>query len=53
MSDSLGEGFRQVYERLKMESYREVVCASHDVDASLSAVAVSYTHLTLPTSIVV
>ena len=38
MSDSLGEGFRQVYERLKMEFYREVFCASHDVDASLSAV---------------
>ena len=28
MSDSLGEGFRQVYERLKMEFYREVFCAS-------------------------
>ena len=38
MSDSLGEGFRQIYERLKMEFYREVFCASHDVDASLSAV---------------
>lgn len=38
MSDSLGSGFRQVYERLKLEFYREVFCASHDVDSSLSAV---------------
>ena len=30
MSDSLGSGFRQVYERLKLEFYREVFCAGHD-----------------------
>lgn len=38
MSDTLGAGFRQVYERLKLEFYREVFCASHDRDAGLSAV---------------
>ena len=38
MGDSLGAGFRQVYERLKLEFYREVYCASHEVDSGLSAV---------------
>ena len=38
MSDSLGSGFRQVYERLKLEFYREVFCAGHDRDVGLSAV---------------
>ena len=38
MSDALGESFRQVYERLKLEFYHEVFCLSHDRDAGLSAV---------------
>ncbi len=38
MSDALGDSFRQIYERLKLEFYREVFCASHDRDAGLSAV---------------
>ena len=38
MNDSLGSGFRKVYERLKLEFYREVFCAGHDRDAGLSAV---------------
>ena len=38
MSDALGEGFRQIYERLKLEFYREVFCASHDRGTGLTAV---------------
>lgn len=38
MNDSLSDGFRKVYERLKLEFYREVFCAGHDRDAGLSAV---------------
>ncbi len=38
MSDSLGSSFRRVYERLKLEFYREVYSASHEEGMPLSAV---------------
>lgn len=38
MSDLLGQGFRQVYERLKLEFYREVYCSAHETGSGLSAV---------------
>ena len=38
MSDALGSCFRQVYERIKLRFYREVFCASHELETGLTAV---------------
>ncbi len=38
MSDVLGASLRQVYERIKLQFYKEVFCSAHDNDTGLSAV---------------
>ena len=38
MSDVLGASLRQVYERIKLQFYKEVFCSAHDIDTGLSAV---------------
>ena len=38
MSDMLGASLRQVYERIKLQFYKEVFCSAHDNDTGLSAV---------------
>ena len=38
MSDTLGSSFRRIYERIKLQFYREVYCSAHELGTGLSAV---------------